>query len=164
MSRITIEIARHVADLMVKKKTEKINSLKLELSESALSHHLKHVPPAVKKAFKENMSYIRTTNSIRLVGGGFNHEYIAIGIYAPSNGNDCYTPNEFDGEFFRRKIDKISQLKDERNSLREDIVQALKTLGTYKKVEAEFNEAYKLLPLPARSLPAIRIDKIIERL
>ena len=166
MSRITKEIAKYVAGKLTDKKQTEINKLHKSFEENAFNAYLKKIPKDVLECFNKHKRYFETTTQLKMVGNGWNYEYISIGKELPSMNGSYPTPqfDEKTSQVLLKEYQKINELKAKLKPLKEEIETALIRLGTFKKVEIEFKEAYTHLPKTVSQSLVVNVDKIREKL
>ena len=166
MSRITKEIAKYVAGKLTDKHKKEIEKVHNELKEMAYDAYSKKIPKDVLLAFEKNKSWMYKCESIRAVGNGFNHEYLYLSKQLPSK-DGSYVTVQFDektSDKLRKHKNLLNSLNKKQEDLFDEIETALIRLGTFKKVEAEFKEAYIHLPKTVSQALVVNIDKIREKL
>lgn len=166
MSRITKEIAHYVAKQLCAKKLKEVEQNYIDLQTMASDSYLKKIPKDVLDFYSKNKNYCKTTCSFKLVGFGWNHEYINFGKELPSKDGNyiTITLDEKTSVKLLALYNKHSVSKIEYSNLIEEIETALKRLSTYKRVELEFKEAFLLLPKSVSQSLVVNIDKIREKL
>lgn len=167
--RITKQIALEVAEKMAKPTFDRVKEIKNQMYNLLRDYHMMSIPHDVVKLQKEYPSYFKTTNSISIEVGNFK-EGVGGGesIIVPANTNTLYI-NEISDKALLCKLEKSSakkqRLKEKGRRLERSIESSLLQLGTYKRVQDSFNEAYGYLPsVESRNLPALEINSIRELL
>jgi len=166
MSRITKEIAKQVAVKLTETKRLEIEKLNKTFKENAFKAYEKKIPKEVLICFAKHPNYFDTTTQIKMIGNGWNHEYIDITSKLPSNDSSWPKPqfDEKTAQSLLKEYDKINKLKKEFSALKAEIENALIRLGTYKRVGEQFNEAYEHLPANISQALIVNVDKIREKL
>lgn len=166
MSRITKDIANYVANRLTEKKSEEISKLQKSFEEISFKAYEKKIPKEVMDCFAKHKKYFDTTTQLRMVGNGWNYEYVSIGEELPTNSGSYPNPSfdEKTNQLLLTQHQKISDLKSKLKPLKEEIITALIRLGTFKKVEIEFKEAYPFLPKTVSQSLVVNVDKIREKL
>jgi hypothetical protein len=165
--RITKAIAEATAKKMVASKQESLNVKVKELSTLTQNYLLEKVPNDVKECFKENPKFIKTDQSFRFTGIGFNHEWISTLTPIPSTTQ--YLNINQEDSFFAEKAIKMSNAidkqKEEIKNLRAHIENALLSFGTIKKASEMFSECAEFLPKDEKFMPpSVNLGKIRELL
>ena len=166
MSRITKEIANYVANKLTDKKKVEIEKLEKTFKENAYNAYLKKIPKDIIELSKKYKNYFKWIDQYKISGHGWNYEYIYMSASLPScDGN--YATIQLDektSQSLLKEWQNIKDLKRKKELLHDEIFTALIRLGTFKKVETEFKEAYIHLPKTVSQALVVNIDKIREKL
>lgn len=166
MSRITKDIANYVASKLTEKKKVEIEKLEKTFKENAYNAYLMKIPKDVMEISKKYKNYFKLIDQYKIAGNGWNYEYIYMNASLPScDGN--YATIQLDektSQSLLKEHNNIKDLKRKKEQLQDEIFTALIRLGTFKKVENEFKEAYIHLPKSVSQALVVNIDKIREKL
>lgn len=162
--KITKTDAASVAEKMTDKQQKAIEKLQKELSEYAKQIALSHIKKEVMDAFKKFPQYFNTSSSINLTGNGLNYEYIGWEELLPYTGNRAKLPTVAQANTVISLLNRISDLKKTKIKLYSDIENALLSLGTYAKIQAEFKEVAPFLPFKQKSEIVVNLTDIRKRL
>jgi hypothetical protein len=165
--RITKAIAEETAKKMVASKQEALGVKVKELSTFTQNYLFEKVPNDVKECFKSNPKFIKTDQSFRFTGLGFNHEWISTLMEIPSTTQ--YIGLDQEDSFFAEKAIKMSNAidkqKDRIKNLKAHIESALLSFGTVKKASEMFSECAEFLPKDEKFMPpSVNLGKIRELL
>lgn len=135
-------IASHlVEDVRVKIK-ELEEELETEYSEMAL----KLMPAKVVEAMKEHPEYFYIGNPYIYVKGTKNSHSISLKVQLPRMYNSNIPGiSEEDKEYISRKVDILQDMMDSKSVLYRKSICAIEKIKTYKRLQVEFPEAYKIL-------------------
>jgi len=166
MSRITKDIANQVAKKLTDKRKIAVDKKYKEFQEDAFEAYKKKIPKDVLEFYATHKTWVKEVSQYKLIGHGWNHEYVYMSGLLPSkDGNYINVP--LDEKTSKALLIKSDYVKEERQKievLKDEIITALLRLGTFKRVEAEFKEAYLLLPKTVSQALVVNIDKIREKL
>jgi hypothetical protein len=165
--RITKAIAEETAKKMVASKQSELNGKVKELSAFTQNFLLEKVPNDVKECFKDNSKFIKTNQSFRFTGCGFNNEWISTIVSVPSINQYIDITNE--DSYFSKKAIKMSNAIDKQKegikTLKAHIENALFSFGTIKKASEMFPECADFLPKYEKFMPpSVNLGKIRELL
>ncbi len=163
MTRITKEIAQEVAVRMTEKKKNEIESLHKKLKDTVHKYVEKQIPKDVLSCFKKNKGYFHTRTSFQFIGNEFNYESYSCNSELPYSKYQMAPDVEAAKAILQIKHE-MDKKNTERNSLKNEIEVALYNLKTYNAVEAEFPEAFKLLPKRITQALTVNIKSIREKL
>jgi hypothetical protein len=148
MSRITKQIAEDVSERMTFKQKEKYKQLKSEFENKVRDMTISRIPKKIIDFFsnEETKPYIRTASAVKLLGNGFNHNWIYVKDFPHTVGvtfNLILTPEEGDLLLKMEREYKVAEEKMEK--LKTEIYTALyEGLRTFKNVEENFPEAFEI--------------------
>lgn len=166
MSRITKEIAKKVALKLTENKRDEINALEKKLSDFCHNLAKAEIPKDILTCYNKNKQYFNTASQIRFVGNGTNHETVSFSPELP-NLDSWYitvTPSKEVAKEFIQMFNDVKIKKREKSQLQDEIENALILLGTYKKVETEFKEAFELLPTRVNNQLIVNVSEIRKKL
>lgn len=165
MNRITKDVAEVVTKELLKDKRNEVNELKKQLHKTCRDYYLEQLPKDVINLFSKFRDYFRTTTSIRINGPGLpvGYKYYQLGESLPQSF-DNISVNEKQAEVIIRLESKIADKEKALSKLTADIESALYNLRTYKNVEKEFPEAFKLLPEKPITTLAVNISDLRSQL
>jgi hypothetical protein len=148
MSRITKQIAEAVAKALLEQKSNELKELNILLTQQVRSFYIKSIPQGVLDLYAGSPKWFKEVSSIRLTGVGISdmYHYYSIGDSLPNPANIIFNLNDKQAEIVASLDSQISDKKKKINELKANIEVALYNLRTYKNVEKEFPEAFKLLP------------------
>lgn len=162
---VTKEIALQVAKQLLDKKLLAIEKLKTTFKTSARVLYLKTLPKSVINLTKKYPEYINQSSSIQLHGNGWSYEYISFDKSVPVVRNERYwSPDLTISNAIKKDLNIIRDLEKEYRELLKEIEVSLYSLRTYNRVEKEFPEAFKLLPVKQTMALAINIPDIRKKL
>ena len=163
MSRITKEIASEIAVKMTEKRVKEIASLRKVLQTTIYKYALSKIPKAVLLCSKKHPDYFDKNTYVQFCGNGFNYESFSFAPALPIN-NTRLIPDDKTAKDVLNQNKVIHAKDNELRSLRKEIEVSLYNLRTYKNVEKEFPEAFKLLPKNVCTSLVINIESIREKL
>ncbi len=148
--RITKDTATFVAKKLCEPKSDELKAMRLSQAEFIRNIYYLRLPREVKTTFSTNPEYFRTTSAIYIDGDGLPQGYktYSLGSNLPCVQKERIQVATKDANKIQANEDKIADKVKEIRDLQESIEIALYNLRTYNKVQAEFPEAYKLLPPP----------------
>lgn len=152
--RITQDLARKVADLLLLKSKQANEKLRTEIDTLAVAEYQCMVPEDIIKVSKTCPNWVAKTDSISVryqVNGGVHHHraYAEKGkrVIILKAGDDTLRLNTKSP--IRRKIIKLEKAKDEYWKLRKETIQVIMNLGSSTKVIEQFSQTaplFKALP------------------
>jgi flagellar motor component MotA len=153
MANVTIDLINQIVDKLMIPHEEVVVKMELELKKICVEEHMKFVPKEVLKLFRDDKlrqfvnknSYIRLTNEFNC-----KHVYInEIEKHGVPSIEDKYYLEIEDEKTFKKLMlltngidDKYSQM----SKLKQDIENTLRSLKSYKNIQAHFPEAAYYLP------------------
>lgn len=163
MSRITKEIASHVAIKLLESKKKEIDECSLKLSQTLESYVLKRIPKKLLEYNKEFPEYTKKRSNFQLHGNGFNYCYISTTKEFPAI-TQCFNPTAEEAKTLLELKNKKENLNENYNQLKTKIENALYSLRTYAKVAVEFPEAVDFLPKSITDKVALNIIDIRKQI
>lgn len=145
--KISKQTAEKVANEMTSKKQEELKKMTDTLEILGYEIAKSVIPKDVLIIYEKYKYYFNTSNTLLISGPGINKESINFKKELPTT-QWCInkTLNKNESEKIRQLLDKKLDLNKELILLKNDIVNALLSLGTSKRIETEFKEAFKFLP------------------
>jgi hypothetical protein len=169
MSRITKQIAEDVSKRMTFKQKEKYKQLKSEFENKVRDMSISRIPKKIIELFsnEETKPYIRTTSAVKLLGNGFNHNWVYVKDFPHTGGvtfNLILTPEEGDLLLKMEREYKVAEEKMEK--LKVEIYTALyEGLRTFKNVEENFPEAFEYLPVLSKNTAlSVNLNELRSRI
>lgn len=163
--RITKQIASEVAKQLLAEKRKENDKNWIELSKKVYESVLKTVPKEIIELHEKHPSFVRTSRSIKLIGNGFNHEYVNTSKEFPcEHYSKNYVPTAKEGVEWIKLLNDYNDGKESIKKLNSEIELALYNLRTYKAVQENFPEAYELLPEKTSTALSINISDIRQKI
>lgn len=163
-NRITKDMAFETAKKMTVKKQTALDKTKKELKKIMQTYAVSKIPKEIMVCFKKHKNVFNTQSCLRLVGNGFNHEWVDLEESLPLE-NTVFSPEGNLAKEIRTLLDSISTKDKELKELRKEIETALYNLRTYAKTQKDFPEAYGFLPSPnSETALTVNISAIRKKL
>lgn len=161
MSRITKEIATAVAVQLVQPKSDELKQLENNLQETVRKMYLLSLPAGIMDAFAIYKDCFQQCSNVTLSGAGLKlgYKYYKIGDALPKYLQRLEL-KESDAELVVKIENQVEAKKMEIAELKTAIENALYNYRTYKNVEDNFPEAFRLLPIRKSTVPMIPIKDI----
>lgn len=161
MSRITKEIASAVAVQLVQPKSDELKQLENNLQETVRKMYLLSLPSGIMDAYEKYKDWFQQCTNITLSGAGLKlgYKYYKIGQALPKYLQRLEL-KESDAELIIKIENQIDAKTKEIAELKNAIENALYNYRTYKNVEDNFPEAFRLLPVRVSTVPMIPIKEI----
>lgn len=156
MSRITNAVAQKIAEKLTEIKKNEIAKIEETINGIAYEIHYNSIPELVLKAFKDNPNYFNSHSSMNLFGPGLDHQSVKLRQRLPGK-NYLISVGERDAGQLVKLFNKVADKKKNLKGLKEAIIISLINLRTFKNIEANFPEAFALLP-PPNTTTALAID------
>lgn len=166
MSRITKEIAENVATKLVQSKKQVIDCLRKKLENEVKEHVIKEVPLEVMLVFNKNPNFIRVERRVEISGNGWNFQSVYLDKAIPCNNNYKinFIPEAKIANELLLIFNEISDKEKEIKLLKNDLINTIYNLRTYKSVELNFTEAFELLPKIINNSVQLNLSEIRNRL
>lgn len=163
MSIITKQIAYDVALLLCVKKEKEVKKSSNILKDFFTDFYEKQLPKSVLEGFKINPDYYKKADYISVVGTGLNWNSIDFNKKLPIKENNVAIDEKTAAKLVVMMNKKSEDLKGY-NALMTEIQNALLNLRTYKKIEENFPEAFKLLPEKISTKLSINLSEIRSKI
>jgi len=152
MGKISQSDAQTAARKIVEPINKKMIEIEQQIREKVTGYAQATVPADVMKVFKgDNCEYIQTANSVNLYENGFNGRNVTLVGNVPMLKGGYYNTPKLN--LTKVQADAIHKLDEKKDKLREkyettksEVEASILTLGTHKRVQEEFPEAYGMLP------------------
>lgn len=129
-----------ISGQLLKPMNDRIGEIKKEIAAKAIEFIDSNTPPELLPFIKSNSPFLKAMNVMFFGSLRFEDRYIPLGEYVSGNWSlEDKARIECEG-----LINDIESVYDELNRTRNRINCALNTIGTTKKLEQEWPEAYKL--------------------
>lgn len=143
MGKISQGAAQKAALDICKPLQKEIEKKKLECGKTMREILEKEVPVEVMKVYEKNKNYIQSVTYVQIGGHGFSYEGVNLDKAVPrENKTYSYAIGKEDSVVMHKLINEISDLEKKYKETKQTIENTLLTLGTHKRVEAEYPEAY----------------------
>ena len=165
--KISKEKANQAAMSMVQDKREKANEINQEISKLIEKAVKRSVPKAVKTAFELHPNFIRKSLSFSPRGLGIDRPgSITVSKEMPSTGRHGATVqlNIAEAEDFINLSKKRDDITEKTAKVEKNIYNAILALGTYKRVEENFPEAFPHLPTIENRQVVVQVKDIVNEL
>lgn len=140
---LAAQIAIEIAKPLLKKWSDCQKKTGIEMGLTYASK----IPKEVLECFAKHPEFFSKRTGIQLVGNGFNYQSVQMDKQYPDGGR-CFEPNAKEAKKLNELISEESKAKEEYNKTITDIENTLIALGTTKRIETEFPEAYAFFPAP----------------
>ena len=165
--KISKDAASNIAYKLLKEKEDKLTVLRLEYRTLATEEYKSQIPKEVVDNLNKFTEYINTCTSLQFNSHGFNYEYIEateqVIQHKNKNRNEVILNAKFADRMFKMKT-KIDKLYKDYKTLFEETKNALLSLGTTKRIEANFPEAIPYLPVSENLLPIANLDDLRKKI
>lgn len=162
---ISKEQARVIAEKLCEKKKAEFLKAKGIVSKIVTDLRKKQIPADVLRFFKKHPGFFQKSHEIRFEGHGLRFTYMMMTESLPYEGNlilhlTSETANKIKDAMNNEENARVNYVE-----LREEIINALLSLRTHKRISESFPEAAKHLPKPVTYLPpAIPIETIMKKI
>lgn len=174
MTRISKTAAHEVAIALVAKQRTELEEQEKRLSHVVTSLVMDRIPKEVHDFYEKFPKYVKTTQSARLTGLGWNREWLELEAKVPFMSNGSGSCN-FELVFETKQHEKAANgLKDLHNNfiqskkdlinLRSDIENTVYALKTLKAISEHFPEALPYLPKTPNTSLIIDTTALRQRL
>lgn len=161
--------ARVIALKLTNKKATEIERMEKELSSFAKEIAKDQIPKEVLELHAKYPGYFHTCNKLVTYGTGLNGDNFMFEGALPMDYNKqswCIVATVNDKK--AAKLDKsdteLKKAQRDLDKLRDDIENALVTLGSYKRIVAEFPDAEQFLPKRDTQDLTVNIPSILKRI
>lgn len=166
MSRITIELAGHIATKLTEKSRLAFENMKEEYREYITQAYEEQTPKEAKMLLKSHPEWIQTKMEIKLDGHGFDWHYIKP--TRPVIMNNYNSPilklNAKLAAQIQAVKTKVDKAEDKYKGLKDESKQALLTLRTFNNIRKELPEAAPYLPPPMSNALVVNFDSLKKRI
>lgn len=170
MGKISENHAHIAAKKIVEPIQEKRSAVEKEIQEYVTKIYKESLPAKVLKAWNDSdlCSYIISASSIKLYGHGFSNRNVnLIGKLPRAEGAEYYLRIDLTAE----QAAVLQPLENEKEDLKKkyditlsEVQNSILTLGTHKRIQEEFPEAYKFLPGVTRDTALmVQLDPVREK-
>jgi len=136
-----------IAAHLVAPQAAEISKLENELSAEYTKRALVLLPTKVRECFEEHPEYMYTRNYLYVKGSlRSRNDTVHISVNLPKMANADTPPISSEDEaHLALLVNKIKELQKVRDVLRRKSICAIEKIKTYKRLQVEFPEAYKIL-------------------
>lgn len=162
--RITKALAESTAEKLCDKFEKEIEICKSNLSKYVTGALKSKVSKEVFDFYKKNPGYINCINQFSL-GKDFSWTRVSLTEPIPSNVAEELELTKAEYKEANKLLKAIDKAKVDFKQTKKEIISALIALRTYKRVESDFPEAFKILP-PASQvlLPSVNLKNLRDKL
>ncbi len=148
MGKISQGTAEKVALEITKPLKEGIAKKEKELGEALAQVLEKEVPKEVAEAYKKYPTWIKSRSGVSLQGHGFSYTGISLYRSVPREKEEYYyNIPAAESKAIHKLNNELIDLEKQYKETRETIENTLLTLGTDKRVQETYPEAYPFLPV-----------------
>lgn len=145
---ITKNVAESIGYKLTQKIADKIKIKRSEISEIVSKIYLENLPKDIVSISEKHRKYFKVSHKIRCEGNGLNSIEITLTKSVISDGNWqlCILPSVSEAKKILKIYNELQDLNEKEKELKKSIENTLLQLRTYKRIEAEFPEAFEFLP------------------
>ena len=148
---VTKTIAQEIAEKLLAEKFAEIGRAVEAIQVWTIDIIGQLIPKEIKAVWEKYPNWFNKGTYWYFDGPGINHQRVILNKGLPYGGSTTIQLHPLDAKEFIRLHDDEQRLRDEYATLNTAIVNSLVGLRTYKNVQAEFPEAYFLLPQDRKS-------------
>lgn len=171
MGKISENSAHTAARKIVEPIQDKRNAIEKEMEEYVTKIYKDSLPAKILKCWKDSdiCEYMRYTSSLNINGNGFDSRNISLIGKWPKVEDNRYGYPKFDltqeqSAFLLPLENEKEDLKKKYDTTLSEVENSILTLGTHKRVQEEFPEAYKFLPGVTRDTSLmVQLDPVREK-
>lgn len=152
MGKISASDAQSAARKIVEPIGKKISEIEEQIKVKVTEYATGTVPADVMKVFKsDKCNYITVTQGVVLYGHGFNGKHVGLIGQVPYIVENRYSNprlelNKTQADIVQKLVEKQEKLEDKKKTTCSEVESMILSLGTHKRVQQEFPEAYGALP------------------
>lgn len=162
MKQISKSLSEQIARKLTEKNQKTVSDFEQETRNLCINKYNESLSAELVSKLKDiPEQFIVKNNCIRIKREGFYEMYVYVkdDLY----GQRPVINDEQFYELFKQRQEKLGQMESKLNTLRNQISETIFKLRTPQRIEKEFPEAFKLLPVEqASNLPALNTKELLN--